>query len=245
VDQIQKEVASKDSGRTLLETPAFRSSGIALFVLLLLSAVQCGISAGVTFNGELYIPSAGTQTKVLPAAGTMPGTVPVFADLDGDARWDSVTVGFSGHDYKIAVVLSSRPGLALLIPPARMGIITVHVCDTNGDDVQDILVRSPTAVHPVAVWLGKGNGSFEAVNPSLFPGDRVSMDSIACQSSRQSADQDVWFDPPQPVAEKIAMKLGHFDLLPSSLVEETTGAFAPQRHSSGLAPRSPPDTPAA
>jgi hypothetical protein len=213
------------------------------FFWIFFSTVPCGVSAPGGFRRENLNPSTGLQTDVFWAAGMMPGTIPTFADLDGDARWDFVAVRLSGYGYRIAVILSSRPEVALLTPPAPLGIVTVHVCDINGDHVQDIPIRSPVVAHPVAVWLGKGDGSFEAVDQRLFQGDRRSVDSAACQNSRRSVDPEILLDPSHSVCEKISVRTGRLDPDPSGFITEARGFVTLQRELSGLAPRSPPSIP--
>jgi hypothetical protein len=228
-----------------LDVAASGPPGILLLLWVLLLAAQWGWAAPGTFTERNHVPLTGAQAGVRSTFGTMPGSVPILADLDGDERWDFVAVRLIGYDYKIAVVLSSRAGVALLTPPARMGLLTVNVCDINGDHVQDILVRSPATAHPVAVWLGKGNGRFEAVDPTLFPDGRTSVDSTAGRKSRRLADPDILFDPVHPVGEKIQVRIGCLDPDPSGSITEPFGFVPPQHEFSGLAPRSPPNIPAA
>jgi hypothetical protein len=245
VIQKRNKPSAKLSERTFSKAEAPTTYGIVFLLLALASTAQWGEAVPETFNRRIPVLSTIAQMQVPPSAGIMPGTVPIFADLDGDARWDFVAVHLSGYDYKIAVVLSSRAGVALLTPPARLGVITVHVCDVNGDHVQDILVQSPAAPYPVAVWLGRGNGTFEAVDRELLPDDRTAVDSTASRNGHRSVDPDILLDPSYPVCEKADVRIGLADLNPSGFIIGACDSAQLRRECCGLAPRSPPSISAA
>lgn len=171
----------------------------------------------------------------------MPGTVPAFADLDGDQIRDFVATRLAANKSRIFVVLSSRSDVTILYSPVQSGIFTVCISDVNNDSLQDIIVRSPGVLRPTAVWLGKGHGIFEAADHSFFQNDLGLTESTACRSSCLQVDQDLLLDPPDTVCEKMNPAFIYSDPEPDGIIIEDSSSVALTCEHCSLTLRSPPD----
>jgi hypothetical protein len=218
----------------------------ALFSLLVLCPSRWNDSA--TAATKQNAPVSSSNISVLEqlrpgafaGAGEMPGTLPAFAALDGDQSRDFGAARLAGNRCGVFVVLSSRSDVTILYPPVQSGIFTVCISDVNNDRLQDIIVRGPGAFHPAAVWLGKGNGIFEAADHSFFQNDPGLTESTACRSSCLQADQDLMLDPPDTVCEKMNLAFIYSDPEPDGItVEDSSSIALPCEHCS-LTLRSPP-----
>lgn len=115
---------------------------------------------------ELHLPLRHAETLVYP--WQMLGGAPAITDFDGDDKADVAIGRLIGNQYGIVVHLSSRPGVTFLRSSASLAGFTLVACDINKDSFQDIIVTSPTAPHPLAVWLGNGKGGFTAADQARF-----------------------------------------------------------------------------
>jgi hypothetical protein len=220
---------------------------IALSSLLILCSFRANDSATAAVKQKA--PASSSNASVLEPlrlgafgdAGEMPGTVPAVADLDGDHSRDFVAARLAGIKYGVFVVLSSRSDVTILYPPVQWGVFTVCVSDVNNDNVQDIIVRSPAALHPVAVWLGKGNGNFEAADHSFFQNDLGFTESTEFRSSCLQVDQDLMLDPPDTACEKMNLAFIHSDPEPDGIIIGDTISIAVPSQYRSLTLRSPPD----
>jgi hypothetical protein len=170
----------------------------------------------------------------------MPGQAPAFADFDGDQKQDIAIARLSNNRYKIVVLLSTRSQVAILNPSEQLTGFTVHACDINNDSLQDIVVTNATAMHPLAVWLGDGRGSFEVADQNLFENAFAFAKSSKYQNSRIPSDQDVLDESLDPTCGKIAPVFEDPGLERIGLVTCWTHSCALRNVSFTASPRSPP-----
>jgi hypothetical protein len=106
-----------------------------------------------------------------PAFACSPGTCnirPEYAsfriasDLDGDQKVDIADGRFSGTSFSVTVSLTAYPQHTRLsvpvLDPAGHELIAY---DLDRDQRTDLILIGPSSIEPVAVWLNRGNGTFE------------------------------------------------------------------------------------
>jgi hypothetical protein len=130
--------------------------------------------------------------------------------------------------------------VAILNPPVQLTGFTVHACDINNDRLQDIVVTDATAMHPLAVWLGNGRGSFEIADQNLFENGVAITQSPGYQNNQRPSDQDVLNESPDPAYGNAATKFGDPGLERKGFVTCWTHSCALRNVYITTAPRSPP-----
>ena len=91
-------------------------------------------------------------------------------DFDGDRKADSAKAGRIGASYCIEVRLSTkRPRVRLSIPIRNEIGLELFAYDINQDSHADLVLTSVSSPKPIAVWLNKGNGSFERASGTFAP----------------------------------------------------------------------------
>jgi len=153
------------------------------------------LSSWNLFSNISHIPSFYTFLG-------MPVETPALADFDGDQKPDIAQARLSNNQYKIIVSLSRRSQVAILNPSVQLTGFTVYACDINNDLLQDIVVTYPTAMHPLAVWLGDGHGNFEVVDQNLFENRLTFAKSSKYQNNQFLPDQNDLDESPDRTCEK-------------------------------------------
>jgi hypothetical protein len=117
--------------------------------------------AGSTFS----ISPTGTPTTPVELMTLDPPYSVMSADLNNDGNPDIVTINTSGLESSINVFLGKADGTytagtSMTLPGAvaEFGVID----DLNGDGIPDLLVSSSTNGFQFSVYLGNGDGTFQA-----------------------------------------------------------------------------------
>jgi len=84
----------------------------------------------------------------------------------------------------------------------RTAGFTLLACDINKDSFQDIVVVSPIAKHPLAVWLGDGKGGFAAADPDCFNNDFGSTATPRFDNGTFPSQQNLLIEPSSLFCEK-------------------------------------------
>lgn len=97
----------------------------------------------------------------------------VIADFDGDQKPDFATVHVDeshirSTDYSIHLRLSQGLESAIGLT-APSGGLQLFSRDVNGDDFQDVVVRTALDSNLVAVLINDGHGNFNLAKPESFP----------------------------------------------------------------------------
>ena len=219
---------------------------LAVFLLLALCVLQWnGVPASesdaatappVSLN--LSVPLTCGENFIHP--WLMPGEAPAVTDFDGDNKADVATGRVIGNQYGIVVHLSSRPDVTVLMTSARLAGFALHACDINGDSFQDIVVTSPIAPHPLAVWLGDGKGGFTAAVETRFDNGYGLVESPRYDSRSFPFQQNLLTEPTRPVCEKPNLAFGDSGPQPNGFITGES-ILLPLRHDHFLlTPRSPP-----
>jgi hypothetical protein len=222
---------------------SLRKAAVALLVPFFLQWNPLPISAShrdrpLPFSQSLLLDLSRPQT--LAYSGGMLGEAPIFTDFDGDKKQDIVVARLSENRYQIVVRLSTRSEVTILTPSVQLAGFTVHACDINHDSYQDVVVTSPDAPHPLAVWLGDGKGTFKIADPNLFQNDFRLAESSRYQSGRFPPDQDLLMESSHPVFEKTALAFGDPGLERHPFVGCSASLRASRIRYSSITPRSPP-----
>jgi hypothetical protein len=181
-----------------------------------------------------------SRMQPLGSSHGMPGEAPAFADFDGDHKQDIALARLNNNRYKIVVLLSTSSHAAVLNPSEQLAGFTVHACDMNNDSLPDIVVTDATAMHPLAVWLGDGRGSFKIADQNLFENDFAFTESSRYQNSRIAQDQDVLDESLDPTCGKIPPAFEAPWLERIGFVTSRTHSFVLRNAYITTAPRSPP-----
>jgi hypothetical protein len=213
------------------------------FMLFFLPANPFAISAplqnpAIAFPWKLFANVSRMQP--LGSSSGMPGEAPAFADFDGDQKQDIAIARLSQNRYNIVLWLSTRSQVAILNPSERLTGFTVNACDINNDSLQDIVVINATALHPLAVWLGDGRGSFEIADQNLFESGFAFTESSKYQNSQPPPDQNVLDESLDPMCGKIDSALENPGLERIGAITCWTPSCALRNIYSNTAPRSPP-----
>jgi hypothetical protein len=213
------------------------------FMLSFLPGNPFAISAPLQHPGVPYplnLFSNWSRLHPLGSSFGMPGEAPAFADFDGDQKQDIAIAHLSQNRYNIVLWLSMRSQVAILIPSEHLAGFTVHACDVNNDSLQDIVVTNATAIHPLAVWLGNGHGSFEIADQNLFENGFAFAESSKYQNSQLPPDQDVLDESLDPACGKITPAFEEPGLERKGFVTGRTHSCALRNENIAAAPRSPP-----
>src|SRR5205823_4787429 len=112
-------------------------------------------------------------TTVTYTVGSFPNSV-AFADFNGDGKADLAVV--NKNSQTVSILLGHGDGTFTAAPPSYIPgggyAIQVAVGDFNGDGMFDLAVTNLHG-HHVAVFLGRGDGTFEtattfSVNGAAF-----------------------------------------------------------------------------
>jgi hypothetical protein len=170
----------------------------------------------------------------------MPRKAPVFTDFDGDHRVDVATACLIGDQYGIVINLSSRAEVATLISSMPLEGFALLARDINKDSIPDIVVTNSTAAHPLAVWLGDGNGGFKSADQDRFENEFELTSSTRFESRSDPLTFDCISESSDPTCEKTPTSFQH-------LVPELNGFVCSQAALHrlwlgyfSLSPRSPP-----
>jgi hypothetical protein len=170
-----------------------------------------------------------------------PGSALALSDFDGDHKIDIAVGSRTGNDYAIVIHLSSRSDKTILKSTHLPANSTLFVCDINKDSFSDIVVTSPLDVHPFAVWLGDGRGSFNAAEETRFSSSPRLRSSASYNRQCYSFQQDLLSESRHLDCSK---QVFAFEVLKPEA--KRCIAFAPFPHlrqadQSVVGPRSPPD----
>jgi len=169
-----------------------------------------------------------------------PEETPVITDFDNDSKADVAQGRWIGNEYGITILLSSRSGITSLSSSVRTAGFTLLACDINQDSFQDIVVVSPIAKHPLAVWLGDGKGGFAAANPDCFNNDFGFTATPRFVNGTFPSQQNPLIEPSHLFCEKPILIFADFGLQRNGFVT-CESAIYPLRHDRfPLKPRSPP-----
>jgi hypothetical protein len=222
---------------------SFRHMILFAFMLFFLPGNPCAISAPLQ-NPAIPLPwnlfSNLSHMQSLGSSPGMLGEAPAFADFDDDQKQDIAIARLSNNRYKIVVLLSTRSQAAILNPSVHLTGFTIHAYDINNDSSQDIVVTDTTAMHPLAVWLGDGRGSFEIADQNLFENGFTFTESPKHQNNLLPPDQDVLDESLDPTCGKIAPTFEDPRLEQKGLVTCGTHSCALRNVTITTAPRSPP-----
>ena len=213
------------------------------FMLFFLPGNPFAISAphqdpAIPFPWNLFVSLSRMQPP--GSSPEMPGEAPALADFDGDQKQDIAIASLSNNRYEIVVLLSTHSQVAILNPPEQMTGFTVHARDINNDSLQDIVVTNAATMHPLAVWLGDGHGSFKIADQNLFENGFAFTEPSKYQNNRLSPDQDALDESPDPMCGKIAPEFGDPGLERKGFITGWTHSCALRNASIAAAPRSPP-----
>jgi hypothetical protein len=216
---------------------------LVAFMLFFLPGNPFAISAphqdpAIPFPWNLF--SNLSRMQPLGSSPAMLGEAPAFADFDGDQKQDIAIARLNNNRYKIVVLLSTRSQVAILDPSVQLTGFTVHACDINNDSSQDIVVTDAAAMHPLAVWLGDGRGSFEIADQNLFESGFVFTESSKYQNNQPTPDQDVLDESLDPTCGKIAPVFEVPGLERKGFVACWTHSCTLRNVYISIAPRSPP-----
>jgi hypothetical protein len=219
---------------------------LAVFLLLALCVLQWN---GVAASGSNSItaPPVSLDLSACLTCGEafvhpwrMLGEAPAITDFDGDNKADVAIGRVIGSQYGIVVHLSSRPDVTVLMTSAGLAGFTLHACDINGDSFQDIVVTSPIAPHPLAVWLGDGKGGFTAADETRFDNGFGLAESPRYDSRGFPFQQNLLTEPTRPVCEKPNLAFGDSGPERDGFIT-CKSILQPLRHDHFLlTPRSPP-----
>lgn len=172
--------------------------------------------------------------------GLIPGERPVYADFDGDHESDLVRGLLVEDHYEVLVSLSTRSDVIILRSPVQLAGFTIHALDINHDSYPDVVAISPTTPHPLAVWLGDGQGNFKSADRKLFGTDPGFTQSSEYQSGRFLPDPESWTEPLYPVCEP--SMVGYLIQPPKTdrTIASVRAFYSAPREYSRTAPRSPP-----
>jgi hypothetical protein len=217
-------------------------------VLLLLSlcilhwngALASGSNSSATppFSLDLPLPLAHEEALVNP--WQMLGGAPAITDFDGDDKADVAIGRLIGNQYGIVIHLSSRPGVTVLRSSASLAGFTLLACDINKDSFPDIVVTSPTAPHPLAVWLGDGKGGFTAADQERFENDFGFNSSPKYGSRSFPFQQNLLTGPSRPVCEKPVLAFGDSGPERNGFITWKSILHPLRNDHFSLTPRSPP-----
>jgi hypothetical protein len=168
------------------------------------------------------------------------GEAPAFADFDGDQKEDMAIARLSKDRYRIVVLLSMSSEAAVLNPSVQLTGFNVQACDINNDSHPDVVVTDAVAKHPLAVWLGDGQGNFEIADQNLFRNAFAFTEPSAYQNSPLSPDQDLLDDSPDPTCGKATRLTVNPELEWKRFVTLRTVFGTLQKAYALIAPRSPP-----
>jgi hypothetical protein len=216
------------------------------FLLTILTLLQWNNFAISAPDSELAAPPAQDQSfrpalwETLNHSRQMPGESPVVTDFDGDNKWDIAKARLTGDQYEIVILLSSRSGPTALKPAVRLGGFTLLACDINKDSFQDIVVVSPAAAHPNAVWLGDGKGGFTAADLERFDNQFDIAGFPNYSSCTFPMQPDILIEFRHLVCEKPILAFIGFDLGPNGFVGSKSNIRLLQNGHFSLTLRGPP-----
>ena len=131
-------------------------SGTTLFLLLALLSIRSPAFAGLTDSCARSF-SEGISLHVSP-------------DLDGDSKADASIARFWESSYRIELHFTTQRLRVRLNAPIRNEVgLELVAYDVDQDRRADLILTSASSVKPIAVWLNKGNGSFERSSASFGP----------------------------------------------------------------------------
>jgi len=102
--------------------------------------------------------------------GVAESAIHLSNDLDADRKPDSVFFRSSGAHNSIEVHLTSnRKRVHLAVPFRGETGFQLIAYDVDHDRRDDLILTNGSSIIPVALWLNKGNGSFERTPETLAP----------------------------------------------------------------------------
>jgi hypothetical protein len=221
-------------------------SAHVVFLVLALCILQTGWAA-VSGPDSSTVPPAQLAFAYPLMAGEalvspwqMPGKTAAIKDFDGDNKADVAIGRMIGNRYGIVIHLSSRPGLTVLRSPAALAGFTLLACDINQDSFADLVVTSPTAPHPLAVWLGDGRGGFTAADQTRFDNCYGLTTSPSCDSQNFPFQQNFLTEPPRPACDKPRFAFAVSGPEPNGFITYKAILRPLQDNHFLLSPRSPP-----
>jgi hypothetical protein len=218
----------------------------AVFLLLALCIVQwVGVAASRSDSSSvlpdfLVHPCTLTHAEAIVYPWPMLGGALAIADFDGDDKADSAIGRLSENQYGIVIHLSSHPGVTVLrasAPPAGFALLAF---DINKDSFPDIVVTSPTALHPLAVWLGDGKGGFTAADQTGFENACGLSTSPKYDRRNFSFQHNLLTEPSRPVCEKPVLAFGDSGPERNGFITSRSNLHALRNICFLLTPRSPP-----
>jgi hypothetical protein len=201
---------------------------------------------GVTARrGEFPPPSASSSRSLFPLGVAGPGSVigleSAFCDFDGDKLADVARGRWTGDGFSVDIQLTSRTGVTVLRSPNLQAGLSLLVYDINEDDHADIVVTGAFELHPRAVWLGSGAGTFTAVDRSRFVNGPAIGSSASFEERGSPLEQDLLPNPVQLVCALDETASGLSAPAASGIVSCRADSIFELHNQSLLKPRSPPD----
>ncbi len=227
------------------ESEPFRRNNI-VFLLLILCLLAWTNAALVASDSKSENSSSPTLSPgsahwdALLFSRQMLGEVPVVTDFDGDHKADIAKARLVGNQYQIIVHLSSRSEAITLDPLVQLAGFKLLACDINEDSFQDLIVTTPSSRHPLAVWLGDGEGGFRAADQKRFRCQFEFAASPRYNRCSFPAQQDLLTESFHPVGEKPGLALTNARLEPNGFISCNIVVRSLRSEHFSLTPRSPP-----
>jgi hypothetical protein len=236
-----------DAGRKGMNARRSLVHNTTILPLLALCLLGCNSIAAVSADlGHEY--SASPDRLSVPAYGIAAvypwqtiGLPLALSDFDGDHKIDFAVSRRMWDGSAIVIHLSSRPDETVLEFSHLLASVAVFAYDINKDSFPDVVVASPFDVHPLAVWLGDGRGSFIAADQTHFANSIGFKAAPSYDRKHFALRQDLLSDPRRLDCEHRAFATQ--DLKPEP---EPSGPYVSfllfrREDHPPLGPRSPPD----
>jgi hypothetical protein len=192
--------------RMNLRCLSLRNILILLLILFLQQWTPSAVSAShrkslFAFSHDPFFKSSQLRTPTHIAA--MLNGASAVADFDGDDKPDIALARLRENQYEIVVFLNTHLDMILSSSFSQLKDFTLHAYDISQDNNQDVILTSPNALHPLAVWLGDGNGGFKSADRSLFKNDFTVTESSRFQNRYIPLSQELLTVCSNPLCEKL------------------------------------------
>jgi hypothetical protein len=125
----------------------------ALFLL----GLQAHVDPGLPRPSAASLPSQQSNTWLLNHYSIISDS-----DLDGDHQPDVAAGRVDGQSYRVEIQLTTQPQKTTLLTLSSGDLLVqLSARDVDGDNDQDLVASSATALYPLALWLNDGKGHFQ------------------------------------------------------------------------------------